>query len=54
MNRGQKKKFWKNHLLMENTITGKRYIVKVKDFIELARIAELTEDELKKILNVEE
>ena len=54
MNRRQKKKFWKNHLILVNNQTGKRQLVKTDDFIELIKIADLSEVELKKILNIEE
>jgi hypothetical protein len=54
MNRRQKKKFWKNHLLLINTQTGNRHLIKVDDFMKLAQIADLTEVEIKKILDIEE
>ena len=51
MNRRQKKKFWRSHVIVEDRMSGKRSIVKIQDIVKLATIAELTRDEFEAWIN---
>ena len=42
MNKRQKKKFCKNHIALEDVRTGKKSVVKKKDFLTLLEIAGMT------------
>lgn len=53
MNRRQKKKWRKNHIIMTNRYTGRKQIIKTKDFIELVKIAGFTKEELEYLFREE-
>lgn len=54
MNRRQKKKWRKNHIIMTNRYTGRKEVIKTKDFIELVKIAEFTKEDLRYLFREEE
>ena len=46
MNRRQKKKWNKNHIILMDTRTGKQSTIKFNDFIRLCKIAALTPNDI--------
>ena len=51
MNRRQKKKYWKNHVQIMNTITGKKHTAKIKDILKLMKIADFSREEIEEWFN---
>lgn len=47
MNRRQRKKYWRNHVTLVDTVTGKQSIVKLQTLMKLVEIAKLTPEEFK-------
>ena len=45
MNRRQKKKYWKNHVLLRNRDTGALHTITMKDYETLLKIAGMTKEE---------
>ena len=49
MNRRQKKKYWKNHVILVDRRTGKLSILAMMDYEKLLKIAGITKEEHEEI-----